>query len=329
MQLKDFDKIENNPLQLVDLPIPEIESNEIRVKVNYCGVCRTDLHTVEDELENPNLPIVPGHQVVGEVDKAGKDVSRFQNGDRVGIAWLHETCGECKYCKRDKENLCENAKFTGYDVNGGYAEYAKVPAEFAYSIPEGFPGIQAPPLLCAGIVGYRALKLSELKPGNTFGIYGFGASAHVIIQIAVDWDCEVFVFTRSKEHQELAKELGAEWIGTAQDTPPKKVDNSVIFAPAGDLVPEALRVLEKGGTLSLAGIHMSDIPKLNYRKHLFFEKTVRSVTASTREDGRELLKLANEIPIKTRVQDFDLQEANKALQMVKHSEINGSGVLKI
>ncbi len=321
--------IESEPLHYVDVPDPEPGRGQIRIRVKACGVCHTDLHEVEGEIPLPKLPLIPGHQIVGTVDKLGPGASRFKLGDRVGVPWLYSTCGKCKYCKEGKENLCENAQFTGYHVDGGYAQYHVIHEDFAYFLPEGFPDFQAAPLLCAGVVGYRALKLSELKPGQNFGMYGFGATAHVIIQIARHWGCNVYVFTRSKKHRELALELGAKWAGGAEDTPPVKMDSSIIFAPAGSLVPEALRVLDKGGTLALAGIYMTPIPEIDYNALLYHERTVRSVANATRQDAVELLKLAAEIPIHTEIQVFPLSEANKALQMVKESKINGAAVLEI
>jgi len=254
---------------------------------------------------------------------------RFQPGDRVGLAWLFKTCGTCRFCLDGQENLCESAEFTGLHRDGGFAEQVVAEADFVYPLPDEFPGENAAPLLCAGIIGYRSLRLSEIKPGGRLGLYGFGGSAHIAIQVARYWDCEVLVFTRSPGHQELARKLGASWVGQAQDTPPAKLDAAIIFAPAGNLVPEALRMLERGGTLALAGIHMSPIPSLDYQKHLYFEKTVRSVTASTRQDGRELLELAAQIPLRPQVQLFPLEEANQALELLKAGKIDGAAVLAI
>lgn len=280
-------------------------------------------------MELLKTPLVPGHQVVGLVEEVGEKVTRFKRGDRVGMAWLYHTCGKCKYCLEGKENLCENALFTGYHVDGGYAQYTVVSQDFAYPIPDGFLDQQAAPLLCAGIIGYRALKLSEIKPKGTLGLYGFGASAHVAIQVAIHRGCEVFVFTRSKEHQRLAESLGAVWTGEAKDTPPQKLDSAIIFAPKGDLLLDALSALDRGGTLALAGIYMTPIPQMDYVKYLYYERTVRSVTASTRKDGEELLSLASKIPIRTKTTVFPLKEANEALQLLKQGKINGAGVLEI
>ena len=329
MILKEPEAIEKNPLQLVEMEKPKVKPDEILVKIKVCGICHTDLHTVEGELELLKKPLVPGHQVVGVVEEKGDKVTRFKKGDRVERAWLYSTCGKCKYCLADNENLCENALFTGYHVDGGYAQYTVVSQDFAYPIPEGFSDQQAAPLLCAGIIGYRALRLSQIKPKGKLGLYGFGASAHVAIQVAIHWGCEVFVFTRSKEHQKLAESLGAVWTGQAKDKAPKKLDSAVIFAPAGELVLDALGALDKGGTLALAGIYMTPIPQMDYMKYIYHERTLRSVANSTRKDGEELLGLAAEIPIRTKTTIFPLKEANKALLLLKQSKIDGAGVLDI
>ncbi|NIM57763.1 MAG: zinc-binding alcohol dehydrogenase family protein [Candidatus Aminicenantes bacterium] len=329
MILKRFAPIDKNPLELVDHPIPEPDSEGILLRVKVCGVCHTDLHTIEGELPEVKTPIIPGHQVVGFVEKLGKNTSRFKEGDRLGVAWLYSACGECAFCQRENENLCETARFTGYHVNGGYAEHIVVPEKFAYPIPKVFSDDEAAPLLCAGIIGYRALRLSEIKPGQRLGLYGFGASAHVAIQVAVHWECEVYVFTRSEEHRTLATKLGAVWTGTSNDEPPTKMDSSIIFAPAGELVLDALRVMDKGGTLALAGIYMTPIPEMDYVKYLYHERTLRSVANATRKDGEELLRIAAEIPIRTTTQVFPLEEANKTLKLLKEGKISGAAVLKI
>ena len=321
--------VASSPLKLVELPPPVPGPGQIVVQVSHCGVCHTDLHTVEGELPLERLPIIPGHQVVGQVVDQGPGVLRFQPGDRVGLAWLFKSCGFCRLCESGRENLCESAEFTGLHRDGGYAEQVVAEADFVYPLPPDFPGENVAPLLCAGIIGYRALRLSEIEPGGRLGLYGFGASAHIAIQVARHWNCEVLVFTRSPGHQKLARELGAVWVGQAQDTPPTKLDAAIIFAPAGNLVPEALRVLDRGGTLALAGIHMSAVPSLEYHQHLYFEKTVRTVTASTRQDGQELLALAAEIPIRPQVQLFPLAEANQALKLLKAGKINGAAVLTL
>ena len=329
MILKRFAPLDQNPLELIDLPIPEPDSEEILLCVKVCGVCHTDLHTVEGELPEVKLPVIPGHQVVGVVKKVGKNTSRFKEGDRVGVAWLYSACGKCAFCQRENENLCETARFTGYNVNGGYAESIIVPEKFAYSIPEIFSDEEAAPLLCAGIIGYRALRLSEIKPDQRLGLYGFGASAHVAIQVAVHWGCKVYVFTRSEEHRELARKLGAVWTEASKDEPPTRMDSSIIFAPAGELVLDALRVLDKGGTLALAGIYMTPIPEMDYVKYLYHERTLRSVANATRQDGEELLRIAAEIPIRTTTQAFPLKEANKVLNLLKTGKISGAAVLRV
>ena len=329
MLLEKAGKIEKNPLQLVEKEVPKISSDEILIRVSICGVCHTDLHTIEGELDLPKLPLIPGHQVVGVVEEIGEKVTRFKKGDRVGMAWLYRTCGKCKYCLEGRENLCVDALFTGYHVDGGYAQYTVISQDFAYPLPPGFSDEQAAPLLCAGIIGYRALKLSEIKPKGKLGLWGFGASAHVAIQVAVHWGCEVYVFTRSMEHRKLAENLGAVWTGEVRDKIPQKLDSAIIFAPKGELVLDALDSLDRGGTLALAGIYMTPIPQMDYLKYLYYEKTIRSVTASTRKDGEELLKLAAEIPIRTKTVSFPLNEANRALQLLKQGKINGAGVLKI
>ncbi len=329
MLLKKFAPIDQNPLELVDIPKPEPGSEDVLLHIKVCGVCHTDLHTVEGELPEVKPPIIPGHQVVGIVEQKGKNASRFKEGDRLGVAWLYSSCTKCGYCTQENENLCESARFTGYHVNGGYGEYIVVPEKFAYVIPEIFSDEEASPLLCAGIIGYRALRLSEIKPGQRLGLYGFGASAHVAIQVAVHWGCEVYVFTRSDEHRKLARKLGAVWTGTSKDEPPTKMDSSIIFAPAGELVLDALSVLDKGGTLALAGIYMTPIPEMDYMKYLYHERTLRSVANATRQDGEELLKISAEIPIRTTTQAFRLEEANEALRLLKEGKINGAAILKI
>ncbi len=317
------------PLELADLPRPDPGPGSIRLEVRACGLCHTDLHTVEGELPLPRLPLVPGHQVVGLVDARGPGATRFPEGERVGVAWLHETCGICAFCRRGDENLCDRARFTGYHVDGGYAQALIVPEAFAYRLPPGLADHLAAPLLCAGIIGYRALRLSEVKPGEVLGLFGFGASAHIALQIARHWKCEVVVCTRSPAHQALAREMGAAWVGTADETPPEPLDRAILFAPAGRLVHVALRVLRKGGTLAIAAIYVSPIPELDYGALLYGERTIRSVTASTRRDGEELLALAPEIPIQTEVECFPLEAANDALLRLKRSGIRGAGVLQV
>lgn len=321
--------LETKPLQLVELPVPGPGQGEVLIRVEVCGICRTDLHIIEGELSVHRSPLIPGHQVVGNVVELGLDAARFQIGERVGVAWLHASCGVCPACRRGDENLCDAPRFTGHDVDGGYTEYVVAPEAFIYPIPHTIPSSQAAPLLCAGIIGYRALRRSGLKKGERLGLYGFGASAHVVIQIAQHWGCEVYVATRGSRHRQLASDLGARWVGEATDRPPRKLNASILFAPAGELVPVALEALDKGGTLALAGIYMTAIPPLHYEKHLFYERTIRSVTANTRKDGRELLALAATIPITTHTELFPLEQANEALTQLKHDGIQGAGVLRI
>jgi len=329
MILKEPHPIEEEPLEMVEISDPVPGPGEVRVKISTCGICHTDLHVVEGELPSKELPIIPGHEIVGVVDAMGEGVSRFKAGDRVGVAWLNSTCGTCDFCVKGKENLCEKSHFTGYDVDGGYAQYTVVSEDFAYPIPDGFPDLEAAPLLCAGIIGFRSLCLSDIEKGGRLGLYGFGASAHIVIQVATYWGCEVFVFSRSEEHRKLAQKLGATWTGRAEDDPPAKLQGAIIFAPAGKLVLDALRVLEKGGTLALAGIYMTPIPEMDYQEHLYYEKTIRSVANSTRKDAEDILSLAVEIPIRTKVQAFALEEANRSLLLLKQGKIQGAGLLRI
>jgi propanol-preferring alcohol dehydrogenase len=324
---------EQNPLEWASLPVPEPAPGQVCLRVQACGVCHTDLHLVEGEISLPKLPIVPGHQIVARVDALGEGIVPWtgaerglKTGDRVGVPWLYSTCGECDYCLGGRENLCDRARFTGQHADGGFAEYMVVPAAFVYPIPEGLPDGQVAPLLCAGIIGYRSLRLSEIRPGGRLGLYGFGASAHVTIQIALHWGCEVFVFTRSVDHQRHARELGAAWAGQARDTPPAELDSAITFAPAGWLVPEVLRVLRKGGTLAINAIHMSPLPEMPYSL-IYGERTVRSVANATRQDAADLLRLAAEIPIHTDVEVYPLDEANAVLQRLKRAEIQGAAVL--
>jgi len=327
MQLEKPGPIESSPLRERELPEPQPGPGEIRVRVQACGICRTDLHVIEAELPPKRPAIVPGHQIAGTVDACGPGATRFKSGDRVGIAWLRYTCGECRYCRAGSENLCPNAKFTGYDENGGYAEYALVEEAFAYALPTELDAATVTPLLCAGIIGYRALKRAEVRPGCRLGLYGFGSSAHISIQVARHWGCSVYVMTRDAKHQALARELGATWAGSADAKPPELLDSAILFAPVGNLVLPALEALDMGGTLAVAGIYLSDIPTLNYERHLFHEKNLRSVTANTRHDGEELLKIAAEIPLKPHVTSFPLTDANRALLMLKRDGIQGTGVL--
>lgn len=321
--------IETAPLRLTELPVPEPASGEILLQVEVCGVCRTDLHVTEGDLPPHQQPIVPGHEIVGRVVKNGSNSRRFAIGDRVGVAWLGGTDGTCVYCLRGDENLCDAPEFTGYDRNGGYAEYTVAREDFAYPLPGTVSSREAAPFLCAGIIGYRALARAMLPAGAPLGLYGFGASAHILIQIARHRGSDVYVCTREENHQALARELGAVWAGAADAVPPVKLRSSILFAPAGTLVLPALAALDKGGTLSLAGIYMTPIPQMDYGQYLFHEHTLRSVTANTRRDGQELLALAAEIPLHSQTTEFPLEQANEALQALKHDQINGAAVLRI
>jgi propanol-preferring alcohol dehydrogenase len=321
-------EVEINPLVYTDAEMPEPGEGEIRVRVHACGVCRTDLHVIEGELPPRKSPVIPGHQVVGAVEKLGKNAGRFAIGARVGAAWLHKTDGTCEYCRSGAENLCNAPEFTGYTVNGGYAEYIVAPESFVYPIPEAFPDEQAAPLLCAGIIGFRSLRLSEIKLGGKLGFYGFGAAAHLAIQVARHWNVEVYASTRDARHQKLALELGAVWAGGTLDEPATKLDAAIVFAPAGEIVPAALKALKKGGVLVLGGIHMSPIPSFPYEL-LYQERVIRSVANNTRQDGEDFLRVAAEIPIQTHVQVFPLQDANRALNALKNDAIPGAAVLRV
>jgi alcohol dehydrogenase, propanol-preferring len=321
-------RIETNPLRLKDVDTPEPGLGEVLVRVKVCGVCRTDLHVIEGELPPVKSPLIPGHQVVGTIEKLGPQAKRFPVGKRVGIAWLHKTDGTCAYCRRGKENLCDAPQFTGYTVDGGYAEYAVAPEDFIYAIPDEFADEQVAPLMCAGIIGYRCLRMSAISAGEKLGFYGFGAAAHIAIQLARHWGVDVYASTRDERHQKLAMELGAKWAGGTLDAPPQQLDAAIVFAPAGEIVPAALKALRKGGRLILGGIHMSTIPAFSYDL-LYGERMIRSVANNTRQDGEEFLRIAAQIPIRTRVQVFGLAEANAALNTLKNDAISGAAVLRV
>ena len=318
-----------SPLALCDLPPPEPGPGEVRARIRACATCRTDLHIIEGDLPPRRMPVVPGHQAVGVVDAVGMGASRLALGERVGIAWLRSTCGACRFCASGRENLCEDSTYTGWTHDGGYAEYAIVPEAFAYRLPAGFDDAEAAPLLCAGIIGYRALTRSRVPRGGRLAMYGFGSSAHVAIQLARHWGCAVYVVTRDAAHRRLALHLGAAWAGGPGEALPEKVDAAIVFAPAGEIVPEALASLDKGGTVALAGIHMTDLPPLQYDRHLFWEKTLQSVTANTREDGEALLAEAAAIPIRPRVMRYGLTDANRALQDLREDRVEGTAVLML
>ncbi len=329
MVLEKNTLVETSPLAMRDVPEPSPVQGQARVKVRCCAMCRTDLHIIEGELPAHKMPVIPGHQIVGEVDRLGPGCRRLKAGQRVGVAWLRQTDGNCPYCLAGRENLCEGQKFTGYDADGGYAQYAVVDEEFAYEIPEGFDDLQAAPLLCAGIVGYRALKRANLPDGGSLAIYGFGSSAHIIAQFAMARGCDLYVVTRGENHRRLALEMGARWAGAAAADLPARTDSAIIFAPAGELVPAALEHLRKGGTLSLADIYMTPVPAMDYQKHHFFERDIRSVTANTREDGRELLAEAAKINLRPKTTIYPLSEVNRALQDLKADKLSGAGVIVI
>ena len=329
MVLKEISPVEREPLRIENLPDPVPGPGEILVKVSVCGVCHTELDEIEGRLQS-KLPVVLGHQVVGKVAALGSGAKRFQLGDRVGIAWIYSACGKCRFCQRGNENLCLEFKGTGCHVNGGYAQYTVVSEDYAYLIPQRFSDSQAAPLLCAGAIGYRDLTLSGIQRGQTLGLFGFGASAHIVIQVAKYWGGEVFVFTRSEEHRELAKKLGASWTGGPEDQPPRKLNCAIDFTPVGETVVNAMSVLEKGGRLILAVIRKKNpIPSMDYSKHLWDEKEIKSVANITRKDAEGFLSLAAEIPVIPEVEEFQLAEANEALILLKQGRIQGSGVLRM
>ena len=321
-------KKQGEPLELMDIEKPEPGKGEVLLKVHVCGVCRTDLHVVDGDLKEPKLPLVPGHQIVGEVEKVGEDVTGYKIGDRVGVPWLGYTCGECFYCREGQENLCDKAKFTGYQIDGGFAEYAVVHSRFAFPIPEGYPDLQAAPLLCAGLIGYRSYRFT----GNAkkIGFYGFGAAAHIIVQVAKYHGKEVYAFTRKGdiESQEFAKKLGAVWAGSSEEEPPQKLDAAIIFAPVGWLLPKALKDVRKGGIVVCAGIYMTDIPSFPY-SILWEERVIKSVANLTREDGVEFLRLAPKVPVKTEPIPYPLEKANQALDDLRNGRFNGAAVIVV
>ncbi len=329
MVLREITTIENQPLEMEDLPIPQPKEREVLVKVSVCGVCHTELDEIEGRLQ-PNLPIIPGHEVVGRVEAIGSEVKRFRPGDRVGIAWIHSACRRCRFCQDGNENLCLDFQATGCHAHGGYSQYTVVSEDFAYPIPERFSDSEAAPLLCAGAIGYRDLILSGIKKGQTLGLFGFGASAHIVIQVARYWGCEVFVFTRSEEHRLLAKNLGASWTGRPDQEPPRRLNCAIDFTPVGETVPHALNALEKGGRLVLAVIRKrTPIPPLDYAQHLWDEKEIKSVANITRRDVEAFLPLAESIPIIPEVCEFKLEEANQVLNLLKQGRIQGAAVLRM
>ena len=334
MVLERVSSVEERPLKLVDLPKPVPGRGEVLVKVSACGVCHTELDEIEGRVPPSRFPMILGHEIVGRVETLGSGTKKYREGDRAGIAWINWACGKCSFCLKGEENLCDTARWTGKDAPGGYAEYTVVPEDFAYPVPQEFTDVKASPLLCAGVIGYRALRLSGMEDGSVLGLYGFGASAHIVIQVAKHKypNGRVFVFTRphQKEHQDLARKLGADWIGATGDTSPEKLDCAIDFTPVGEPVREALRNLQKGGRVVINAIRkVTPIPELDYTEHIWYEKEVKSVANVTRRDAQEFLPLAAEIPIVPETQEFRLEEANEALILLKEGKIQGAGVLKI
>jgi propanol-preferring alcohol dehydrogenase len=327
-QLDAAAPVASRPLSLVERPAPEPAPGEVRVRVHACGCCRTDLHVVEGDLDLVRVPIVPGHQVVGVVDELGEGSMALAIGDRVGVAWLHHTDGECEFCRRGEENLCVAADFTGWTVDGGYADHVTVPEDFAIRLPARLDDLEAAPLLCAGVIGYRALRRAEVEPGERVALLGFGASAHLALQVLQHWGCEVVVMTRGERHRQLARELGASWIGGPAESPPEPCDRAVVFAPAGDLVPVALAAVRAGGTVSLAGIHMSDVPSMPYEL-LWHERSLRSVANMTRADAQEFMDLAAAAGVRAECEVFALEAANDALLAIARDAVRGAAVLEM
>jgi propanol-preferring alcohol dehydrogenase len=321
--------IGDRPLELGTRPVPTPAPDEVLARVLACGVCRTDLHLAEGDLAPRRPGVVPGHQVVGTVVGTGTSVTGLSVGDRVGVAWLRRTCGQCPWCRRGQENLCSSPEFTGWDADGGFAEYVAVPAAHAYLLPTELPPVETAPLLCAGIIGYRALRRAELPPGGRLGVYGFGSSAHITVQLAAAGGAEIFVMTRGELGRGLAQELGATWVGEPTDRPPAPLDSAIVFAPAGELVPHALAAVQRGGTVALAGIHMTDVPTLDYQRHLFLEKNLRSVTANTRADGEELLRLARRLRPRVHTVRYDFRQVDEALRDLAADAVAGSAVISL
>jgi propanol-preferring alcohol dehydrogenase len=321
--------IGEGPLELAEVETPEPGAGQVRIRVLVCGVCRTDLHVAEGDLPVHRDAVVPGHEVVGVVEALGPGARRFTPGDRVGVAWLASTCGACRFCRRGEENLCVHATFTGWDHDGGYAEALIADERYVYRLPAGLPDDQAAPLLCAGIIGYRAFRSTRLRPGGRLGLYGFGGSAHLTAQIALAEGAELYVATRSAQARALAADLGATWVGDAAERPPEPLDAAILFAPAGELVPSCLATLDRGGTLAIAGIHLSDVPPLNYAAHLFEERSVHSVTANTRSDGEELLRLAPRLGVVATTTPYPFDRADAALADLAHDRLVGAAVLEV
>lgn len=328
MILKNQESIDNHPLKLVDLPVPEPEGSEIRLKINVCGVCRTDLHIVEGELPAHKMPVIIGHQIVGRVDKLGENAKKYKLGDRLGIPWLYKTCGKCKYCKSGRENLCDNPMFTGYDADGGFAEYTVVEEEFAYPLPENYDDREVAPLLCAGVIGYQAFKATGLKNSGKIGLFGFGSSAHILLQVCIHLGIDVYVVSRTEKELQLAKKLGAKWTGKIDDDMGTLLDAVIVFAPSGELLAEALKKIDKGGIVVSAGIYTTPLPGFDY-SYIYPEKTLTSVAHTTRQNVKEFLNLAKKFKIKTKINEYRIEDANQALMNIKYSRVSGSSVLVI
>lgn len=320
--------IQYQPLQLIEIDKPIPKNFEILIRIEACGVCHTDLHQIEGDLRQMYQPTIPGHEIIGIVEELGPFSKKHNKGSRVGVTWLNFACRECNYCKNGLENLCDKAKFTGYHTQGGYTEFIAVHEDFAFQIPINYNAFHAAPLMCAGVIGYRSMVLSEISPGEKLGLFGFGASAHIVIQIANFWDCKTFVFTRSKNHQDHALKLGASWVGNSKEKPPSKIDRAITFAPVGTIVTDALSHVSKGGTVAVNAIYLTDIPSIPW-KNLYFERKIKSVTNTTRNDAVEFLKIAAKIDIITEIKKYELLEANKALEDMKFSRFNGAAVLNL
>lgn len=320
--------LENQPLTLKDIPAPEPDNDEVRIKINICGACRTDLHIIEGELPAHKMPVILGHQIVGKIDSLGRNVTKWKAGDRVGVPWLYKTCGTCTYCTAGKENLCENAMFTGYDADGGFAEYMVVHQDFTYRLPDNYTDKEIAPLLCGGVIGYQAFQKTGLRNHGKLGLFGFGSSAHIIIQVAVHLGLEVYVVSRTKKELDLAKDLGAVWVGHIDDDMGTVLDAGIVFAPSGELLVQSLTKLDKGGTIVSAGIYTTPLPSFPY-SYIYPEKCLTSIAHTTRRNVQEFLKIAGEFKIKTRYNEYKLEEANQALLNIKHSKISGSTLFKI
>jgi propanol-preferring alcohol dehydrogenase len=330
MRAWTFDKpapVDTIALRLETRPRPEPAAGEVLVRVRACGVCRTDLHLVEGDLPPRRAGVTPGHQIVGEVVALGAGVTRFSVGDRIGGAWLRGTCGQCSWCRSGRENLCPESRYTGWDADGGFAEYAALPAAYAYEIPEHFSDEQAAPLLCAGIIGYRALRRAQLPPGGRLGIFGFGASAHITAQIALAEGAELYVLSRGERGRRLASEIGAVFVGESHEIPPQRLDAAIVFAPAGDIVPVALESVGRGGTVAIAGIYLSEIPALDYERHLFYERNLRSVTSNTRRDGEELLRIAARMDVRVHTTHYPFDATDRALRDLAAGAFGGAAVV--